>query len=410
MQIEELREYQLEFEKIRGAVDSDFKNLFKLQKKFSRDYTVKAITSLALDDYVVGKQLHSFCYRIETELNDWGNMHGSPAKKFGVYYGVAGKDAEKKYRIGKKIFGSSIGEAFDKVKNSIVELIENEDNFDVLKRNPISPMFKGKILSIYHKDKFLNIFASSHLDYFINKLSLENDSKSELDKQNRLLEFKNDDSEMGQWSNFEFSKFLYHSFGKPNDQLETKNLSTGLKKYKLDDFPPIESVKFQFVDLQTDKPRESANRKERNPGKADYSARSKRFKTIGDRGEQIVVMAERQALKKMGRDDLARKVDQISKRDDSVGYDIRSYDRDGKEKFIEVKSTIKSAGLVDIFISANEHIKAINKENYYIYIVHEVGSKAPSIWPVKGADFLGDSNVIAKPIQYQIKLKTKSSG
>lgn len=134
MQTQELREYQVDFEKIRDTIRSDFKELFKAREQFIKDYTIKTISSLKLDDYVTGKGSPSFCNRIENELNAWGNIHGSTAKKFGIYYGVDGDDKEKKYRIGKGEFGTSINNAFEKVKSSIVELIKNENNFDVLKK------------------------------------------------------------------------------------------------------------------------------------------------------------------------------------------------------------------------------------------------------------------------------------
>ena len=190
MQISELREYQLEFEKFRKDINSVFKRLSKLVGKFKNDYPPEKISSLKLDDFVSGKgDPTTFCNRIENELNDWGNIHGSTAKKFGIYYGVDGDDKQKKYRIGKATFGSSIDEAFKKVKASIMELINNESDFALLKSNPISPMFKGKILSIYFPENFLNIFSATHLNYFINVLGLENNSKYEIDKQYELIKF-----------------------------------------------------------------------------------------------------------------------------------------------------------------------------------------------------------------------------
>ena len=155
MQTYELREYQVEFEKFRADINSEFKALFKLIDNFKKDYSVENILSLSLDNFVIGKGSPTFCNRIENELNAWGNIHGSTAKKFGIYYGVDGSDKEKKYRIGKAIFGASIEEAFENVKSSIIEIVNDKNDFDLLKSNPISPMFKGKILSIYFPDKFL---------------------------------------------------------------------------------------------------------------------------------------------------------------------------------------------------------------------------------------------------------------
>jgi len=407
MQINELREYQVDFEKVRSTIPSKFKELFKKREQFIKDYSVKAISSFKLDDYVIGKGQPSFCNRIENELNEWGNIHGSPAKKFGIYYGVEGEDQKKKYRIGKEQFGTSIDVAFQKVKDSIIELIENENDFARLKNNPISPMFKGKILSIYHPDKFLNTFSAKYLDYFINMLGLENNSKSALDKQNILLEFKKKDSVMKEWSVFEFNDFLYSSFGTPNNDLKEGDLSKDLRKFKLEDFPPIETVKSEFIELETDQLPTKEGKKNKKREKADYSAQSKKFKRIGDRGEQIVVLAERQILTKNGRPDLAKKVDHISKRDDSVGYDIQSYDLDGKEKFIEVKSTLKDIGIRDSYISNNELSTAKSIENFYFYFVYNVGHKKPKIWRVSGCDFLNDTNIEKIPILYRINFKTK---
>lgn len=45
-------------------------------------------------------------------------------------------------------------------------LIENSDDIEVIKQVPISPMFKGKILSIYYPGKFMNVFFSKALELF----------------------------------------------------------------------------------------------------------------------------------------------------------------------------------------------------------------------------------------------------
>lgn len=407
MQVNELREYQVGFEKIRSDVISDANELFELRKIFTKDFSKERINSLSIDEFVSGKGSPSFCNRIENDLNDWGNIHGSTAKKFGLYYGVLGKDKVKKYRIGKAIFGSSVDKAFKNVKSYIVELLENNNDLDLLKTNPISPMFKGKILSVYYPEKFLNIFSARHLNHFINYLSLENNSKSELDKQNKLLEFKQNDLVMKHWSIFEFSKFLYESFGSPNNEINDSKLANELKGFKLKDFPPIETVKFEFIDLETDEAIDSNSNSRKKSKKIDYSSQSKKFKRIGDRGEQIVVMAERQILTKNKRHDLAQKVDQISIRDDYVGYDIQSYDIDGKVKYIEVKSTIKPVGFSNIFISANELEVAECTKNYYFYIVYNVADKTPKIWKIESSKLLSDENIKLKPDSYSVHFNTK---
>ncbi|MDN3494221.1 DUF3883 domain-containing protein [Winogradskyella bathintestinalis] len=407
MKITELRDYQIEFEKIRPDFNTGFKEINSLRKEFTSNYTTDRISELLIDEYITGKGGATFCNRIENDLNDWGNIHGSFAVKFGLYYGKFGKKSKSKYRIGRKEYGTDENIALKKILSAIVELIENKDDYKILKKNPISPMFKGKILSVYYPNEFLNIFSAKHLNYFINIFGLDNDSKSELDKQALLLNFKNNDKVMKEWTIYEFSKFLYSSFGKPNDEIKEDNISKELKKFNLKDFPPIENLKFEYVDLQINELPEPKEKGKNKGTKIDYSNRSRKFKRIGDRGEQIVLRAERQYLKKNGKKNLADLVDPISERDDSVGYDIKSYELDGTEKLIEVKSTLKKIGKSNIFLSANELKVAENENNYYFYIIYEVDSKRPKIWRIKSSDLLNDNNIVKEPVLYKLNMNTK---
>ena len=107
MNLIELREYQAEFEIIRKDIQKEFKEIDLLRRKFVKDFPVAKIKNLSLDEYIAGKgESSTFCNRIENELNLWGNIHGSNAGKFGIYFGTYGKDREKKYRIGKSAFGT----------------------------------------------------------------------------------------------------------------------------------------------------------------------------------------------------------------------------------------------------------------------------------------------------------------
>ncbi|MBM3241004.1 DUF3883 domain-containing protein [Candidatus Poribacteria bacterium] len=60
---------------------------------------------------------------------------------------------------------------------------------------------------------------------------------------------------------------------------------------------------------------------------------------LGEIGEQYVFKKEKEWLRDAGRDDLSAKVAWVSKTDDTCGYDILSYYQDGREKYIEVKTT-----------------------------------------------------------------------
>lgn len=122
------------------------KEIEELRNRFIADYSKDVINNMQIDEYINGKGDRStFCNRIETELKDWGNMKNAYATKFGVYYGTFGKGTERKYRFGDK-WGSTVEQAFEKVKREIVNLIEYgaTKDFDKINNNLISPMLKGK--------------------------------------------------------------------------------------------------------------------------------------------------------------------------------------------------------------------------------------------------------------------------
>ncbi len=404
MNINELREYQLEFEKIRNDLNNEFKSIDKLRNKFVKDFPVNRIKNLNENEYVIGKGLPTFCHRIENELNAWGNIHHATAIKFGVYYGKRSNlDGNKDFRFAQR-FGDSFNSAFIDVKNEIFNLLTNHNRIDLLRESKLSPMFKGKILSVYYPNDFMNIFASSHLDYFINNLGISNTSKHELDKQNHLLIMKNNDVIMKEWSVYEFSKFLYHSFGRPNDELSHDRLPKELREFKLKDFPPIEKVIGKFIELNFSFMDEVATQGgSQNKAKLDYENMSKRAKRIGDRGEQIVIKTEKEYLIKNGREDLSKKVKSIL--NDRIGYDILSYDLEENEKPIEVKSTLNNIGNSSIRITANEVAVAEQLENYFIYIVYNTGTVNPKIWIVKADELIKEDKLV--PVVYKIKFISK---
>lgn len=103
----------------------------------------------------------------------------------------------------------------------------------------------------------------------------------------------------------------------------------------------------------------------------DYIQQAKTNKEIGDAGEEFVYQHERSLVKKykLGNQKQVRRVAKLD--GDGLGYDILSYDKYGKEKYIEVKTT---SGKEDgsIFITANElKMSEEHPEQYYLYRVYD---------------------------------------
>jgi Domain of unknown function (DUF3883) len=75
-------------------------------------------------------------------------------------------------------------------------------------------------------------------------------------------------------------------------------------------------------------------------GKFDPAARDERNRALGKAGEEFVVGFERRRLERAGRDDLARNVRWVSDVDgDGYGYDVQSFETDGEERLLEIKTT-----------------------------------------------------------------------
>jgi len=88
--------------------------------------------------------------------------------------------------------------------------------------------------------------------------------------------------------------------------------------------------------------------------KFDPAERDARNRKLGKQGEELIFLHERRELIRIGRDDLARRVEWTSEvHGDGAGYDIHSFSPDGRERLIEVKTT-NGAALTPFFLSENE--------------------------------------------------------
>ena len=97
----------------------------------------------------------------------------------------------------------------------------------------------------------------------------------------------------------------------------------------------------------------------------------RRMEENGHLGEEFVLNHERRALRRAGRSDLADRVRWVSQESVCEGYDIRSYEISGDEKWIEVKAT---AGRLRVFEVSDHEWRTCCAagEKYYIYRVSHV--------------------------------------
>jgi hypothetical protein len=132
-----------------------------------------------------------------------------------------------------------------------------------------------------------------------------------------------------------------------------------------------------------------AVKKDEDERKRSYKARKYDFskresEKLGKSGEEWVVRYERLRLIEVERPDLAEKVERISETSgDGAGYDVLSFEEDGTERFIEVKTT-NSGKESPFLITANElDFSEDYSEKYYLYRVFNF-KKSPKLFMLKG--------------------------
>ncbi len=120
------------------------------------------------------------------------------------------------------------------------------------------------------------------------------------------------------------------------------------------------------------------------PIQRDYAAREALNRSLGLAGEKVVLSYERSRLRLAGHERLANRIEHVSKtRGDGAGFDIMSFEEDGRERFIEVKTTGFGMAL-PFYISKNElDFSSGQPEQYHLYRVFEM-QRAPRMFTVQG--------------------------
>jgi len=114
--------------------------------------------------------------------------------------------------------------------------------------------------------------------------------------------------------------------------------------------------------------------------KYDPALRDELNRALGMAGEERIYEAEQRKLFDAGRRDLAKRVRWVSQADgDGLGYDIRSYDEGGAERWIEVKTT-RGGNTTPFFLTRNENAVAKERpDTFRLYRLYDF-SKGPRLF------------------------------
>lgn len=121
---------------------------------------------------------------------------------------------------------------------------------------------------------------------------------------------------------------------------------------------------------------------------------------IGEIAERIVLDSEIEFLKS-DFPELAEKVRLVSN-NPQLGFDILSFETDGKQKQIEVKAISHNGNVKSFIITRNEFSKSKTYSNYYVYCVVGINSDNPEILRIKNPDFDNNDDFLMEPLTYRI--------
>jgi hypothetical protein len=324
--------------KFDGDFDSSFEDVAAQSRgAFLRAFPIRRLERLTLDDYVIGKGTPTFCAYVEAKTKPWANILGATAIKFGIYFGKTKSDATMRYRFVKRF--KTKEQAFTTVKTELLELIETgrSQRFPDVDDNPLSQMFKAKILSLYFPDKYLNVCSKDHIQALASEFGIS-DNAFVSEQQHLLLEEKLKNRITKDWSNPKFMTFLYNTYIR--DPGERMHLKTFRKK---------KHPKINVDEMLEDR------------------------KKIGEMSEDFALKWEKERLFGAGHKSLIRLIE--DRRDTpACGYDFLSHTEPGRERFIEVKSAGRNrAGAgYRFFLSETQHETSLTsdvQDHYYFYLV-----------------------------------------
>ncbi len=132
----------------------------------------------------------------------------------------------------------------------------------------------------------------------------------------------------------------------------------------------------------------------------DMHAAAEARRASGRMAEDIAMEKERERLCLEGRPDLSVRVALVSDRP-GLGYDIQSFDRDGTDRFIEVKNISNGARF---YLSIHQWITSRKGGNYWFYLVSGVGSDEPKVQCFAAAA-LQEKHL--EPVEYLVRLSVK---
>lgn len=134
-----------------------------------------------------------------------------------------------------------------------------------------------------------------------------------------------------------------------------------------------------------------------SPVRRDYLAREARNRSLGRAGELFALELESRRLHGEGKKALSERVEHVAaSQGDGLGYDILSFESNGRERLIEVKTTAFGE-LTPFYVSRNEIARSnADTDKYRLYRIFDFRDK-PRVFQLPGSI---DGHCTLDPVTY----------
>lgn len=140
-----------------------------------------------------------------------------------------------------------------------------------------------------------------------------------------------------------------------------------------------------------------------SPAKRDYLAREARNRSLGRAGEEFVLELEARRLYKAGKKTLSERVEHVAAtQGDGLGYDVLSFEENGQERLIEVKTTAFGE-LTPFFVTRNELARSeVDANSFRLYRLFDFRER-PRLFDLHGAIAI---HCTLDPVSYLARLNS----
>jgi hypothetical protein len=227
----------------------------ELLNKFLERWPEDKVRKMTLSQYTGVGDKDTFTYWVEFEMQELGSMRGMYAIKFGIYKRDPKKEKRPKRFISDKeytwrhVFGTTKKEAFESVKEEILQIIKYAERGDFTKIDGLhlSDLFKWKVASLYSNERLVPIFKRDVLNKIANALGLKDSQYKEISEIQELIISKRPaDQDVYTYMEALYDKYGYAEGDEPKEEEGQEGADRKPVTYKNTD-PQLRTVERTYI-------------------------------------------------------------------------------------------------------------------------------------------------------------------